>query len=132
MQEMSELVLAAGMATVGLPGTTRFTRDPISRERLTMVRFVNATPGLASVAIAGRTVFSAVPTGAVTDYTVVGSRMVTFTLVTINPFGAPVSIDHRVEEGGHYTLTATVDTHGGAAFSIAREQEHALELVQGR
>ncbi len=136
MDGIPELLLAAGVATVGWPVATVLTDAPTDGavagdaadgEIFAMVRFVNNTPGSASVAIDGRTVFLMVSTGRVTDYAVVSAPLAAFTLTTTDPGRDPVTITQRLEDSGRYTLTARMTLDGSPAFTIRREEEFVAE-----
>lgn len=128
MQGLADPTMTASPATAREPWQPRRPFGGADAEPFAMVRFINNTPGHASVAIGGKSVFLGIPTGKVTDYAVVSRPLVAFTLTTADPVGDPVTIDQRIEDGARYTLTAKVTLDGTARLVVTREEQPAPEL----
>jgi hypothetical protein len=129
MQILSGLVLVAGIVAVGLPATSMLSTSVAVEAPTAMARFVNNTPGAATLKLDGEALFAEIATGKVTEYAqVTTDSAVTFSLETRDPGGEPITLIRSIEEGARYTLTAKVDLEGRAALTLAREEQPAPGL----
>lgn len=123
MHVITELALMAGVIAVAAPMATTFESRATATEPNAMARFVNNTPGLATLLANGEALFSDVPAGQVTDYAQVTDSTVTFSLEIRDRPGDSVSVNQVVEEGARYTLTAKVDMDGRPTLTLVREEQ---------
>lgn len=123
MHVVTELALMAGVIAVALPMATTFESRSPALEPNAMARFVNNTPGPATLSANGEVLFSDVPAGQVTEYAQVTDSTVTFALDLRDRPGDSVSVRQEIEEGARYTLTAKVDMEGRPTLTLTREEQ---------
>lgn len=126
MHVFTELALMAGVIVVALPTATTYQSPRAAEEPDAMARFVNNTPGPATLRANGETLFSDVSAGQVTEYAQVSDSSVTFSLDIRDRPGDSVSVTQKIEEGARYTLTAKVDLEGRPTLSVAREEQASV------
>lgn len=121
MHFLPEFVLVAGVVMVGIP-TFATARHEEVRTATAMVRFVNNTPGTATLNANGEALFENIATGTVTKYAQLADTSATFTLVIPDQPGEPPVVTQKIEDGASYTVTARNGMEGKPELTVAKDE----------
>ena len=85
------------------------------------IRFMNRMTIDATVSANGTVIFNKVTPGSVTGWSAVRDTVTTFTLTLGDADTIRATTSARLENGSHYTVSATPGNEGGVVFAVLRD-----------